>query len=230
MAGLAPGHVDQPRRAGRRAADGVNERKILRQQIVADDGIGRRVMARGEFARGLLELRRPHIVRRRVDEIARQRHPFDDALQIVAVETLRQIEIDLARLGLAVAREAVQAERESQRRKPRVVRLVGEAVDAVGQMLRQPAGEKQIFGLVGTFEPEQDSAEPAFPRQQQIAGGLRLEARCIGESASLGADQLAHVGIGLRGDEPDRDRVRRSARNEDRIHRQVCQPGYYFFT
>ena len=122
-----------------------------------------RAVARGEFARGLLELRRPHIVRRRVDEIARQRHPFDDALQIVAIETLRQIEIDLARLGLAVAREAVQAERESQRRKPRVVRLVGKTVNAVGQMLRQAAGEKQILGSSAPSSPNRIPPSPPFP-------------------------------------------------------------------
>ncbi len=35
---LAPAQVDQPRRARRRAADRMDQRKILRQQIVADDG------------------------------------------------------------------------------------------------------------------------------------------------------------------------------------------------
>ena len=36
-------------------------------------------MLLGELARGVFELRRAHVVRRRVDEIARQRDAFDDA-------------------------------------------------------------------------------------------------------------------------------------------------------
>ena len=35
--GIAPAHIDQPRRRARGAADGVDQRKILLQQIVADD-------------------------------------------------------------------------------------------------------------------------------------------------------------------------------------------------
>ena len=202
------------------AADGVDQRKILRQQIVADDGADCGAVTRGKLPRGVFELGRAHIVRRRIDEIARQRHAFDDALQIVAIEALRQIELDLARFGLAVAREAVGAEREGERGKPRIVRLVGEAIDAVRQMLRQAAGQKQILGIVGAFEPEQDAAEPVLARQQQMAAGLGLETRGVGEGAGLGAERVAHVGIGRRRDEPDRDRVRRPARNEDRIHRQ----------
>ncbi len=153
------------------------------------------VVARGELARGLFELRRPQVVRRRVDEIARQRHAFDDALQLVAVEALRQIEIDLARFGLAVTREAVEAERERERRKPRIVRLVGEAIDAVGQKLRQAAGKERILGFAGAFKPEQHAAEAAFSRQQQMPAGLRLETGGVGEGASLGAEQLAHVRV-----------------------------------
>ena len=54
MLDVAPRHVDQPRRTGGGAADGVNERKILRQQIVADDRGDRGVVPRGDLPRGLL--------------------------------------------------------------------------------------------------------------------------------------------------------------------------------
>jgi hypothetical protein len=43
---------------------------------------------------------------------------------------------------LAVAREAVGAERHGERGEPSVVRLVGEPVDAVRQQLRQAAGKE----------------------------------------------------------------------------------------
>ena len=111
----------------------MNEREILLEQFVADHSVDGGGVARGELARGLLELRRTHVVCRRIDQIARQRHRFDDAHKVVAVEALRQIELDGARLGLAITGEMIKAERDGKRRKPRIVRLVGKAVDAVRQ-------------------------------------------------------------------------------------------------
>ena len=104
-------------------------------------------MARGKLARGLFELGGAHVVGRRVDEIARQRHALDDAVNLFAIDALRQIERDLFRFRLAVSRESIRAERERQRRKPGVVRLVGEAIDTVRQQLRQAAGQKAIPGI-----------------------------------------------------------------------------------
>ncbi len=146
-------------------------------------------------------------------------------VQFLAIDALRQIELDRARLGLAVAGEAVGAEREGERGKPRIVRLIGEAVDAVGQMLRQAAGQERILGLVRAFEAEQHAAEAglvvALARQRQVAAGFGLKTRGIGEGARLGADHFAHVFIIRRGDEPDRNRVRRLVGDEDRVHRMT---------
>ena len=219
MCRIAPRQIDQPRRAGGGAADRVNERKILRQQLVADDGADGGGVARGELARGLFELRRAHVVCRRVDQITRQRHAFDDADELVAVEVLRQIELDRMRFALAVARKAVSAERESERGKPRIVRRVGKAIDAVGQLLRQPAGQERVPRFVAGFQPEQHAAEPFLARQQEMPAGLRLETGGVGEGASLRSDCFAHVRVARHGDEPDRHRVRRPARNEDGVHR-----------
>ena len=113
MLDVAPRHVDQPRLAGGGAADGVDERKILVQQLVADDGGDAGVVPRREFPRGLFELRRAHIVSRRIDEIARQGHGLDHVLQLLAIDALRQIELDRMRIGLAVAGEAIGAERKA---------------------------------------------------------------------------------------------------------------------
>ena len=59
IAGFAPGEIDQPRRAPfvGGAADGVDERKVLFQQVVADDGAGFRApVLLGECAGGGFEL------------------------------------------------------------------------------------------------------------------------------------------------------------------------------
>ena len=207
MAGVAPGHVDQPRCAGRGAADRVDERKILCQQVVADDGRDRGVVLRREPAHGVFKFGRSKIVGRRVDEVARQRHAFDDAIEIVAIDVLRQIETDVARLGLAIAAKAVETKREGERRQPRIVRLIGEAVDAVRQMLRQAAGQKPVGRLVLAFQAEQHAAEALLTGQQKVPSGLRLKTCRIGEGARLGTKCLAHVGVACRRNEPDRNRV-----------------------
>ena len=196
MLGVAPRHVDQPRRAGGGAADGVDERKILRQQLVADDGVDGGGVARGKLARGLFELRRAHVVGRRIDEIARQRHAFDDARQIVAIDALRQIELDRARLGLAVAGEAVEAEREGERGKPRIVRLVGEAVDAVRQMLRQAAGQKRVLRFVRPFEAEQHAAKRprSCPAAEEWRPAFGSKPAASAKAESFGAKLLRTSG------------------------------------
>ena len=81
-----------------------------------------------------------------------------DAVEFFTIDALRQIELDLTPLRLAVAGEAVSAERERERGKPGVVRIVGETIDGIGQSLRQAPGEKRILGVVRAFESEQDGA------------------------------------------------------------------------
>ena len=236
--GLAPGHVDQPRRGGGGAADGMDQRKILFQQFVADHGGDRRGVARGELARRLFELRRPHVIGRRVDEIARQCHAFDDMLKLLAGDALRQIELDRSRLGLAIARETIGAEREGERGEPRVGRLVGETVGAVRQMLWQPAGQKRIpdavvgtvRGIVRVLDAEQNAAErtasAAFTRQQKIAPRFGFKAGGFHERACLGADRALHVGVVRAGDEPDRNGLGRPACNEDGVHRSSLRESH----
>ena len=79
MRRIAPGHVDQARRAVGGAADRVDEREILLEQIVADDRADAGAVAGGERARGIFELGRAHVVRRRVDQVAREADALDDA-------------------------------------------------------------------------------------------------------------------------------------------------------
>jgi hypothetical protein len=82
---------------------------------------------------------------------------------------LRQIELDLAAFGLVVARKAISAERESERREPRVVRIVGKTVDAARQLLRQPAGQEQIPRVSARYWPGFGS-KPAASANVRAAG------------------------------------------------------------
>ena len=141
---------------------------------------------------------------------------FDDAHEFGAIEALRQIELELAFVGLAVAGEAIGPERESERRKPRVGRLVGEPVDAVRQDLRQAAGKERIVArVIRVLEPEQDAAKAALRRQQQVAPGLGFETCRIGEGARALVEPPAQLGVGFSGDEPDRHRICAAAGRED---------------
>ena len=208
MMRFAPGQIDQPRRPRGGTAHGVDQRKILFQQIVTGDHVDAGVVLRRHRARRIFELGRPHIVRRRVDEVAHQRDRLDHTLEILAIDALRQIELDLAAFGLVVARKAIGTRGKGQGSEPRVMRIVGEAVNAAGQLLRQPPGEKQVLGVGGVFEPEQDAAQAALPGQCQIVPRLRLETRRVSESPHGGGEPLAHFGIARGGNEPDRDRRR----------------------
>lgn len=184
----------------------MDQREILLQQIVADDGADVGVMLRGNRARRVLELAGTHVVRRRVDQVAHQGDRLDHALQFLAIEALRRIELDVAAVRLVVAREAIAAERKRQGGEPHVMWIVGEAVGAARQQLRQLPRQKQVFGVVGVFKAEQDAAQATLPRQSQVAAGLGLETRGIGEGAGAGGEPLAYLFVVRRRDEPDRDR------------------------
>ena len=77
----APGEVDQPRRARARAADGMDQREVLGEQIVALDHGDARAVARGKVARRRLELGGAQVGGRRVDEVAPQPDRLDRAHQ-----------------------------------------------------------------------------------------------------------------------------------------------------
>ena len=170
---ITPGQIDQARLPRGGAADRMNERKILPQQIVADRGPGAGAVLGGKRARGLFEIGRSHVVRRRVDEVAHQRHRFDHALEIFAVEALRQIELDLAAFGLVVARKAISAERESERRKPRVVRIVGKTVDAApADCCGSRPGRNRSLASLAFSRPNRMPLKPPSPGSARYWSGF----------------------------------------------------------
>src|SRR5262249_9408465 len=130
MGGIAPAHVDQTWRAIGGAADGMDERKILLEQIVADDRREARAVTIGKRAGSLLELRRPHVVCGRVDEIAREKDACDDAGEVFGVDPLGDFEPRRLVVRLAVAPEAIAAERKGERRQARIGRCYGETIGA----------------------------------------------------------------------------------------------------
>ena len=214
---IAPGDVDQARRAGGGAADRVNEREVLLEQVVADDRAHICAVAMRERARGLFELRRTHVVRRRVDEIARQADAFDDAGEVVAIDVAGQFQLQLFRVLFAVAGEAVGAEREGERREFRIVRRIGEAIGAGRQQAGQrPGRERVLVGGAGSFEREQDAGKAAVRRrQEEVTARLGFEAGGVREGARPPIEALALLTPGLRGHEGHRDRRGRTGRAEE---------------
>jgi hypothetical protein len=221
MAHLAPGEIDEAGRAGGRAPDRVDKRKILFQQIVADDRAQLSPVALRESAGGCFEFGRAHVVRRRVDEIAGEADALEDAGEVLAVDVAGQFEPELLVVLLAVACESVGAERKGERRKLCIVREGGEAIGARGQECRQRAGPKQVLvGLLGTLERKEDASKTALGRgKEAVAARLRLEARGIHEGTRARIERLAQLAPSRRVNEGYRNRRHRLAAGEkNRVH------------
>ena len=120
--------------------------------------------------RRLRQFLRSHVVRRRVDEIAGKHRRFRHPRDVGDVDAVGRHQFDVGRIRLAVAAEAVAAERKGERCKPGVVRRIGEAVDAWRQQAGQRAGPEQVAGF-GAFllEAEHDLRDLAIGRRQDQA-------------------------------------------------------------
>ena len=93
MRRVAPAQVDQPRRARAAARPTAwMSGKFCFEQSSPTMRADFRAVALGERAGGGFELGRPHVVGRRVDEIAGQRDALGDAGQIVAVDAVGQLQ------------------------------------------------------------------------------------------------------------------------------------------
>ena len=130
MRAIAPGELDQARRAGRGPADGVNQRKVLLHEIVADDAAEVSAKARREPLRRQRQFFRTHVVGWRIDEIAGQRRGVSHPRDVCGIDCLWRRQLHLGYIGVAITVEAIAAERKRQHGKSGVVRRVGEAIDA----------------------------------------------------------------------------------------------------
>ena len=205
-----PADVDEARRLGRGLADGVDERQIAFEEIVAARRFERRAEFLGELSRLAFERRRAEIVGGRVDEVAAERDGAGDRLEPRRVDSVgRDQPRPLGRVG-AVAVEAVEAEQERQRRQLRLVRRVGEAIGAGRQRRGEAAGGERIATLgVLLGEAEQRAGEAAVGARQQLQPSrLRLEAAGGGVARRRRADRRLDRRPAFGGDEPDRNGVR----------------------
>ena len=152
--------------------------KFCSSEIVADDRAHAWRRGGRERARGLLELRRAHVVGRRVDEIAGEAHALDDAAEIVAVDVAGEFELDVLRLRLAVAREAVAAEREGERRQAanRAGHWRSGRRPPEGARAARPGRNRSLLRIVGALEREQDPGRARLPAPA-AAGAGRPSAR-----------------------------------------------------
>ena len=143
---IAPGEVDQAGLPGGGAADRMNEREIAGEEIVADDHARARAVAAGERGGGIGEFAGPHVVRRRVDEVAREIDRLGGARELGAVDAVGNFDAHLVR-RLAVADEAVGAERDRECGEARIMGRIGEAIGAARQHARERAGQEGIDRL-----------------------------------------------------------------------------------
>ena len=115
----------------------MNERKILPREIVTDDAAETGTEALGEMLRRLRQFLRSHIVRRRIDEIAGKRCGFCDSSNSRDVDAIGRYQPDVRCVRFAVAAESITAERKGEHGETRVVRRIGEAIDAWRQQTGQ---------------------------------------------------------------------------------------------
>ena len=109
-----PREVDEARRLRGRAPDGVDHREVLLEKRVAlDDGYRGLVNARQRPHR-LFQVVRPHVVGRRVDQVAGEEDAVGQPLHPVAVRSGRQGEAQCLAGLAAVAGEAVAAQHHGQ--------------------------------------------------------------------------------------------------------------------
>ena len=179
---LSPGEVDEPR--GRRggAADGVDHREILLQQLIADDALERGVVALCEMARRGFDPVGAEVVGRRVDQVAAEDDRLGDACHLVRIDAVRHREPDGLRRAGAVAVKIVAAEEPREGRERRVVGRVLEAIGALGQDAGQLAGEERVLPAGIRADAEHGAEDAAIlVGKQAVRSRFRLKALRDGE-------------------------------------------------
>ena len=171
----------------------MNERKILLQQVVADDAGETGAEALGDLFCGRFQFLRPHVVGWRVDEIARQARGICQPIELGGCDAVGRHEADLRTLRLAIAAEAIAAERESERGQPRIMRRIVEAVGARGQQAGQAAGPERVAVLgIAVLDAEQHLRDTAIrTREDQAAAGLGRVSIGLGEITGFRRQRVA---------------------------------------
>jgi len=135
-------------------------------------------MFRAESERGFGERFRPHVVGRRIHEIAPEGDGAGDALDARAVDALRRAQTRRFALTRLVAREGIGRQKERQRRLRRRVDAIAKSVEPLGQRSRELSGKERIARLWRpALRAEKDSRRAIGVRRDQKRAGLRLKAR-----------------------------------------------------
>jgi hypothetical protein len=157
------------------AADRVHERVVLRQQILADDRLERRAAGVCDALRSGVQGFRPHVVGRRVDEVARKPRRPDEARGLAHVRALRRRQARGGALALLVALECVGPEAPRNRRQGgcELARREGDAIVAGRQVLGQRPDRHRVDLVAHAEQHALDRAVRGW--HEQDASVLRLE-------------------------------------------------------
>ena len=89
----------------------MNEREILLDEIITDHDVDSCIVTRAEGTRGKFQFRRPHVIRRYVDQVTPEPHAFDGRDGALDVSRLRHDKRrTLARSVRLVAAEGISTE------------------------------------------------------------------------------------------------------------------------
>ena len=98
-------------------------------------------------------------------------------------------------LALSIAAEAIAAEREGERRQPRIMRCIGESIDAGRQQPGQISGQQRVGAFLVLLQAEQEAGEaPLRGGQREMAAGFGLETCRIGKALRRGREAGANAG------------------------------------
>ncbi len=202
---IAEAEIDQTRHFFGGAPDGVNERQIRFKQGFAacDPGLG--MMLRGERQGGGFKRLRVHIVGGRIDEIAPENDTARDSLDPRGIDTVRNTQLRMIPAPFFVAVKAIGRQKPGERGKGRIMRAVGEAVEAGRQRRRQLARKQKIAGTgLDAFDCKEDSGDLAIWAGQDLrAAGFWLETAGARETLRGLRERLADSWPCLLGNEPD---------------------------
>jgi len=146
--------------------------EIPLQQIVADDRFELRAMRLRELAHDLFELLGPHVLRRRVDEVAHAHAGGEDVAGLVVERIQRQPCRRTRRIAITREPIGAQAPAELDRMARRVVDVAGELPVARGQRIRRVRVGKRIQRIADAEHRAGERAVAAGQRQHRTGRGV----------------------------------------------------------
>ena len=178
---------DQARRAMRGAADGVDRREVLVEQVFAADHFDARAVRFGEFAAGLFELVRAHVFGGRVDQVAHA-HAGGHDVERFGIDRSRDQPRRRTQRHL-VARELVSAQAPAE--VQRALRVFIEFRRQRPIARRQREGRVRIGERIQRIaDAEHRARDAAIARQQQHAARDGAERMRVDPAPQFGHLQL----------------------------------------